>query len=177
MLTCWSAFGTVDHEIHRKRRAANSPFFSKQAIKGAEPLIQEQVKTLCDVLHISHVNGDVVELRVTLVAFSTDTVSSYVRGQSKGLQDDKLRAKEWSETILAVPRLTPIAKQCLWMVPLSDKLPASTLEKLSFAVGRMTRFRQVGLLQYYGYSFKTIATKTFNYHVLAHTRKSIQIFS
>lgn len=117
-------------------------------------MIQEQVKTLCDVLHKSHVDGDVVELRVTLVAFSTDTVFSYVRGQSKGLQDDKVKAKEWSETILAVPRLTHIAKQFPWMVPLSDKLPASTLENLSPAVGRMTRFRQVGLLQHYGYDSK-----------------------
>lgn len=107
MLTCWSAFGTVDHNIHRKRRAANSPFFSKQAIKAAEPLIQEQVKKLCDVLHKSHVDGDVVELRVSFLAFSTDTASSYVLGESKGLQDEKVKAKEWSETILAVPRLTP----------------------------------------------------------------------
>jgi hypothetical protein len=36
------AFGTVDHDMHRMRRAAMNPFFSKASVRRLQPLIHER---------------------------------------------------------------------------------------------------------------------------------------
>lgn len=41
-----SAFGTSSHELHRMRRAALNPFFSKQKIRGLQPKIEHVVDNL-----------------------------------------------------------------------------------------------------------------------------------
>lgn len=110
---------------------------------AAEPLIHERVKQLCEGLHKSHVDGDIVELRIHLLALATDAVSRYIIGESMELQKEIPRAKEWSDTIIAITGFTPMAKQFPWMIGLSEKFPVSALEKLSPEVGRMARFRQV----------------------------------
>jgi hypothetical protein len=41
-----SAFGTSSHELHKMRRAALNPFFSKQKCRGLQPKIEQVVKNL-----------------------------------------------------------------------------------------------------------------------------------
>lgn len=115
---------------------------------AAETLIGEQVEQLCDVLREFHADGDVAELRVTFLAFSTDTAFRYVFNQSMGLQNEKAKAQQWCDTMHAITGLTPIAKQFPWITQLPEKLPVSALEKLSPLVGTVARFRQVCIPQH-----------------------------
>ena len=41
-----SMFGTNDHDSHRIRRAAVSPFFSKGAVRRLQPIIEERIEAL-----------------------------------------------------------------------------------------------------------------------------------
>ena len=41
-----SMFGTNDHDLHRIRRAAVHPFFSKGAVRKLQPIIEERVEAL-----------------------------------------------------------------------------------------------------------------------------------
>jgi hypothetical protein len=41
-----SAFGTASHELHRMRRAALNPFFSKQKVRALQPKIENVVENL-----------------------------------------------------------------------------------------------------------------------------------
>jgi cytochrome P450 len=45
-----SAFGTTDHRVHRLRRGAINPFFSKRKVNELQHLIQQHIKKLCDKL-------------------------------------------------------------------------------------------------------------------------------
>lgn len=39
-------FATVEHDIHRKRRAALSPYFSMSSVRRLQPLIQERIDVM-----------------------------------------------------------------------------------------------------------------------------------
>jgi cytochrome P450 len=41
-----SMFGTNDHDLHRIRRAAVNPFFSKGAVRKLQPIIDERIDAL-----------------------------------------------------------------------------------------------------------------------------------
>jgi cytochrome P450 len=41
---------TASHEIHRKRREALAPFFSRRNVVHLEPLIREKVEQLCQLV-------------------------------------------------------------------------------------------------------------------------------
>lgn len=39
-------FATVDHDLHKYRRAALNPFFSLQNVRKLQPVIEERVTTM-----------------------------------------------------------------------------------------------------------------------------------
>ncbi|KAI9760261.1 MAG: hypothetical protein M4579_001775 [Chaenotheca gracillima] len=71
------SFGTVSHELHRKRRAALSTYFSKRAVTNLEPFLRTQVDLLCDSLRESLTQDEVVDMRITLLGFATDITRTY----------------------------------------------------------------------------------------------------
>ncbi|ATZ56752.1 hypothetical protein BCIN_13g05840 [Botrytis cinerea B05.10] len=109
-------FGTVEHDIHRKRRAANSHLLSTRAISDAHPLILDQVRILSDQFERYLSTKEIIDLRVTFLAFTTDTITRYALGENKNLQENKTLAVDWSATIRAVARITPPMKQFPWMM-------------------------------------------------------------
>ena len=61
-----SAFSTVEHQLHRQRRAAFSSFFSKASVRKLEPLIQSLVRKLCQKLQGKVNTGEPVSSAVFL---------------------------------------------------------------------------------------------------------------
>ena len=74
-----SLLGTTHHDLHRKRRAALNPFFSKQSARRLAPLIQERVETLIQRLVDLKDTGTVVNILHALSAFSNGKFLSYLR--------------------------------------------------------------------------------------------------
>ncbi|CZR60166.1 related to trichodiene oxygenase [cytochrome P450] [Phialocephala subalpina] len=63
---------SVSHEIHRKRREALSPFFSKRNVLHLEPLITKKVNQLCEVITQHAVAKTPVNLSDVFFAFSNE---------------------------------------------------------------------------------------------------------
>ena len=82
-----SIVGTLDHDVHRKRRAAILPFFSKQKIYALEPVITSTVDKLCERLEEYRKSGEVLPLRNALHCFAADVVGEYCFAESGGLLD------------------------------------------------------------------------------------------
>lgn len=122
-----TASGTILHNVHRKRRAAISPWFSKRSITMHEPCILAQVEALCETIKKQFTCNGMVELRVNFSAYTTDVVCSYVFDGSLGLLKDTKRALEWKTTISAVAALTPLIKQFPWIIPVVKSVPISVL--------------------------------------------------
>ncbi|KAL7621992.1 hypothetical protein AAE478_007493 [Parahypoxylon ruwenzoriense] len=77
--------GTVDHNLHRLRRAPVSKFFSRGMIARLENDIQRLAQILCDKL-LAFTN-EPFDVAMAYSCFTTDSISSYCFGESFGLLD------------------------------------------------------------------------------------------
>ncbi|KAL9105599.1 MAG: hypothetical protein Q9227_009257 [Pyrenula ochraceoflavens] len=118
-----AAFGTQEHDVHRKRRAASSMLFSKRSIGNARPLIQEQVGLLCQRLQEHCQSKTVLELHTAFLACTTDSVSKFTFGKTAGLQGNEKKMNEWRQTMIAVPKITPLVKQFPWAIDVAKRIP------------------------------------------------------
>ncbi|KAL8789277.1 MAG: hypothetical protein Q9213_001200 [Squamulea squamosa] len=123
-----AGFGTVEHTLHVKRRAALSPMFSSRSITEAGDIIREQVEVLCKNFEDHLTTRKPMELKTAFIGFTLDTVSIFALGESMGLQNDVIRAKGWVDMIKAVSKTTPVAKQFPWLISLGQKIPLKFLQ-------------------------------------------------
>ncbi|KAF2807697.1 trichodiene oxygenase [Mytilinidion resinicola] len=75
-----NTFATVPHELHRLRRAALNPMFSKRAIMKYEPVIREKLALLCKQIADYNATGKIVMLHNGYTAFIGDVTMEYAFG-------------------------------------------------------------------------------------------------
>ena len=63
-------FGTVQHDLHKKRRAALLPYFSMGSVRKLQPVIQERVIVLLDRLKGFKDTGEVLNASCMFAAFT-----------------------------------------------------------------------------------------------------------
>ncbi|KAF4452141.1 cytochrome P450 oxidoreductase [Fusarium austroafricanum] len=88
-----NAFGTIDHDLHRVRRAPVARFFSRAMIARLEEEIHDLVQTLCNKLLAENNNAKnrgPFDVAHAYSCFTSDAISSYCFGEAFGLlsQDD-----------------------------------------------------------------------------------------
>jgi cytochrome P450 len=82
-----SGFCTVDHDLHRLRRAAINPFFSKQKVAQLQPVVQRLADKLCMKLEMIRGTGEVVPIECAFDAFTMDVITEYSLDKSFGYLD------------------------------------------------------------------------------------------
>jgi hypothetical protein len=65
-----STLGTIEHDLHRKRRMALSGYFSTQSARRLQPVIQERVDTLIARLHSFKGLDEIVPMNLAYCAWS-----------------------------------------------------------------------------------------------------------
>ncbi|KAI0154663.1 cytochrome P450 [Xylariaceae sp. FL1272] len=83
-----SMIATIDHDLHRRRRAMLNTFFSKQSVLRLSPVIQEKVDKLMTRFEQIHREDVVVTLDDGYSALTCDIISHYAWGQSAGYLED-----------------------------------------------------------------------------------------
>ncbi|KAL9042704.1 MAG: hypothetical protein Q9180_000406 [Flavoplaca navasiana] len=136
-------FGTISHHVHRKRRAALGPFYSKAAVIPAEDVLYDKLDKLCQLLKKKAVENSVVELRQTSLALTTDALSHHTFHQSSDLLSNEQAAAEWLRTVKAIAGLTPLVKQYTWIIPLALKLPLAPLRAIVPDLARIVALRKI----------------------------------
>ena len=139
--TNFGVFGTVDHYTHRKRRAANSYFFSRRSISAAEPLISRHLEQLCEDLRTSR--GKVVHLQVKFLAFTADVLCDFAFAESFDMQKDSQSAEEFDRTITAVATVAPFVKQFPWAIGYAMNFPLVGVKVLLPALARVLAMKHV----------------------------------
>ncbi|KAF2630917.1 putative flavonoid 3-hydroxylase [Macroventuria anomochaeta] len=136
-------FGTVKHDVHRRRRAAINHFFSKNAINNVEPMIQEMTSRLCQNLSQAAASGIELEMQSHFLAITTDVVCQHTFQRNLGLLHSTKHAHNWKETIRAIAILTPLAKQFTWIIPMALKVPVTLLNAVVPSLGRIVQLHRV----------------------------------
>lgn len=139
----WLAFGTVSHEIHRKRRSAISPLFSKGAIKASETMIYEQAELLCISLRNQLDQNGTAEMRTNFTAWSTDVISILAFPKPLHLLEDLQAAVDYHLTTKASMLLTPLQKQFPWLIETAWKLPQALVQVMSPDLARSVALYRV----------------------------------
>jgi cytochrome P450 len=107
-----AAVGTVDHDLHRLRRSALNPFFSKKSVTKLEPIIQAQVEKLC--LRLKQGRGQIINLSDALTCLSADVISDCAFGETYGLLDSPDFSPEWRKLMMELSLGTHLMKQFGW---------------------------------------------------------------
>ncbi|KAM0324284.1 hypothetical protein ACHAPQ_008383 [Fusarium lateritium] len=99
-----NGFGTVDHDLHRARRAPVAKFFSRAMIARLEKEIHELVQTLCTKLlaENSGNSGKPFDIAHAYSCFTSDAISSYCFGEAFGLLSSEGWQPNYREATLAV---------------------------------------------------------------------------
>ncbi|KAL8866520.1 MAG: hypothetical protein Q9174_006256, partial [Haloplaca sp. 1 TL-2023] len=118
-----SILATVPHDIHRRRRAAYSNYFSKQSITRYSSVIASAVSTLCLKFEESAKAGKKINLMHAYTAMTGDIVTEYCFPEPYGLLKHPNYAPEYYELWISVLGNSHILKQFPWIFPLMLKCP------------------------------------------------------
>ena len=118
-----SGFGTVDHDLHRLRRSAINPFFSKQKVAALQTVIQQLADKLCKKLENIRATGEVVPLECAFDAFTMDVITEYSLDTSFGYLDQPGWSSDFRELERAFGEMGYLNKLFPPLGNMMDSLP------------------------------------------------------
>ncbi|KAF2140918.1 uncharacterized protein K452DRAFT_298984 [Aplosporella prunicola CBS 121167] len=124
-----STIATIEHDLHRKRRAIINPYFSKRAIVGLEPFIHERLDSLCARLKESMAQETVVDLTSAFSAFTADLVTYHFYGSHSDYVNSKDFKYGLKDALTALLDFYHITR----FLP----IPATTFKRLPFPILRL----------------------------------------
>ena len=118
-----AGFGTVDHDLHRMRRAAINPFFSKQKVAALQPVIQRLVDKLCTKLEKCSGTEEVVPMECAFDAFTMDVITEYSLDTSFGYLDMPGWSSDFRELERAFGEMGYMQKMFPPLIDIMNSLP------------------------------------------------------
>ncbi|KAJ4415039.1 hypothetical protein N0V82_007555 [Gnomoniopsis sp. IMI 355080] len=126
-----SLIGTLAHDEHRRRRAALSPYFSKQSVRALQPLVDLNTAILLRRLADSSDKNEILRLDDAYAALTNDIVQDYAFGRS----EHRLAAPDFDPSfrnaMLAGGKAGHVLKHFPWLMDILRRLPAPLLVRLS----------------------------------------------
>lgn len=131
------------HALHRARRAAVNPYFSRAAIAQLEAeSIRAKVELLCERLreHASPSSAgaegggggeEVVDVGAAMTALTLDVISEYCYGDCYDCLRDPAFAPQWKRAMQGGFESTNVTKHFIWLLRLVNSLPAWVAVKMN----------------------------------------------
>lgn len=118
-----AGFGTVDHDLHRLRRAAINPFFSKQKVNQLQPVVQHLADKLCAKLEKCRGTGEVVPLECAFDAFTMDVITEYSLDTNFGYLDHPGWSSDFRELERAFGEMGNMQRMFPPLIKIMQSLP------------------------------------------------------
>ncbi|KAK5685004.1 hypothetical protein LTS10_003079 [Elasticomyces elasticus] len=118
-----STFATVEHDLHRKRRAPGNLLLGKRTVNDSIPMIRGQLVKLQQNFETAARTGEVLDLGLVMLAFTTDVAGKYLMNLTLGMQDDAMKARRWKDATHQLAGMTPLVKQFPWLAGPMDLIP------------------------------------------------------
>ncbi|KAK4500276.1 hypothetical protein PRZ48_008465 [Zasmidium cellare] len=126
-----SFFASVEHHVHKARRAPLNRFFSKKSVQQLEGRIRGHVEKLCSRIEEFQGTEKPLSLRYAFAALTIDVVSEYAFAKSYGALDDPDFAPYWMDAVDSIVGGCYIHQFFPWLPALMKRLPLWLVEKVN----------------------------------------------
>ncbi|KAL8668695.1 MAG: hypothetical protein Q9168_006684 [Polycauliona sp. 1 TL-2023] len=138
-----SIFTSIEHDLHRTRRAPWNPYFSKQSIRRIHPvLIQPLVNKLCARLAQQWTGGKTVVMTHAWASLTADIVSEYSFPQGYNLLDKPEFDTEHHAAWMAFSAATHPSIHFPWLLKIMNVIPLWAIKHISSAFYMTLRERE-----------------------------------
>ncbi len=118
-----SGLGTINHHLHRHRRRALNPSFSKASIVRLTPVIWSKIERLCSRFDEFRGTDQPVNVRLAYTCLTTDVITSYAFNRCWNHLDKPDFSPNWCKTLVNGSKMTRWTKQFPWMLETMKKMP------------------------------------------------------
>jgi len=138
-----SAFGTVDHRLHRLRRQPLNSFFSKQSIFRLEPVIFPMIEKLCVRIDQFKQTGLPMPIRLGYQCLATDIITRYAFNKDGKFLDSPDFSPCWFRTIKATAESGHLIKQFPCLLSVLAAFPEWAMSRLLPDIMLILKWQQV----------------------------------
>lgn len=132
---------TVDHDIHRRRRNAVSPFFSNSSIRSMEPVLQKYLGRFLERLR-EQKPQEPVELHPMFRALTNDFITTYAFGKSVDLLDDADFGRPYYASSDVFFRMSQSFGHFFWLADFVYSLPLWVAPKIFPSLTELAKKQQ-----------------------------------
>ncbi|KAF2120024.1 benzoate 4-monooxygenase cytochrome P450 [Lophiotrema nucula] len=123
-----SMLETMDHDLHKARRNAAAPFFSKRRVHAITPLIEDKVRRL--LARLEDTDGRIVDLNNVFAALGMDVVTEYCFAECTNSLDSTEYGKTWLDIFHNATPIRSLGRQFPTLINTILDLPPRFVEKL-----------------------------------------------
>ncbi|TGO20145.1 hypothetical protein BTUL_0001g01570 [Botrytis tulipae] len=127
-------FGADDHYIHRMRRSALNPFFSKASIERLSPMLSSMVEKLSSRLEEFRNTNQPLIIRLPFQCYTADIVTLYATNRCWKHLDSPDFNPLWAQTFVALSVISKWAKFLPSIYTLMEHTPRWILNKFAPSV-------------------------------------------
>ncbi|KAI4202646.1 MAG: hypothetical protein LQ350_002439 [Teloschistes chrysophthalmus] len=130
-------FGTPGHELHRIRRGAVAPFFSKALVQQLEPSVHAMIDKLLSRLENLKGTGSVINLIDVFPCLTTDIICQYAFASPYGYLDAPEFSPTWHKAVMEASEGAHFFKQFPWIETMMRKIPTGIVMKMAPNLGSL----------------------------------------
>ncbi|KAI4157454.1 MAG: hypothetical protein LQ342_008264 [Letrouitia transgressa] len=134
--------GTLPHDVHRIRRAAVNPYFSKASVRRLEPVIQGSLSRLLNRMSAASTSGEIMRLPIVFKALTCDIIQEYAFGTQEKHMNREDYNLPFFEAVAAFIEGSHLLLHCAWVGPLTKALPIKLTHKLLPAMAGLYEMQQ-----------------------------------
>lgn len=121
--TFGSGLGTTKHDLHRSRRGALNPFFSKQSVRRVNPILQRTLAKVLRNLSAAANTDEPMKMNLLYSATTSDIIYDYCFGQSANNLDREDLNEPFFSAFTEAGRGFHFACWNPWIVPFMRLMP------------------------------------------------------
>ncbi|RAO70228.1 uncharacterized protein BHQ10_006240 [Talaromyces amestolkiae] len=137
-----ASIGTASHELHRLRRSALNPFFSRKSVMDLVPTILRPTAILCERLKQANLTGETLNLKYVFPAVTIDIINAYcfAREPTTVLEPDF--GKKDTDNVAYFLKVSLLNTHIPWLMRFTYSLPDCVSKALTPAVAKILDFRK-----------------------------------
>ena len=138
-----SIAAAIDHDLHRIRRSATAPYFSKANVRKLDHILQENVGKLLSRLEAFEVSGEPFNILLGFWCMTNDIITTYAFGESNGFLDMPDFNAPLFNVFGDLLKMIHMTDHFDFILPIMDSLPEWVLNAMG--TGPLVIFQKVNL--------------------------------